>query len=391
MVTHAAVVVVWLANCILASASSGGSLLRKLQGRSIRRTINASELEYRPWKAGDMRSGNVLPPVESGRRFVAVDPKAEKGHVRLIRKASSGDCFPEVPSLSFQEVLGVVESELGDPNRPGLLEDGTLIRIPFVRVHSRFQNRGIASKMLPKALEDVWPNVVAAYLEVEPTNQVAMKLYTKAGFTLVPRKSVVACRFIVELIIDGGGQILYKHHLDRLSIKYAAEKAAAALLADVDLCFMPVDPGDGLMREELGKIGGELPLDDDVWNCMATPPPIDSWAKFTIPVRIVETLEGAVSSANAVADQKIGAGKQLLIKSKLADGASDGTSAQGETVDPRVVHLDVPQVEQDDEDDRYRELKEREAKQKAADEEVPSDVMKTGEGTAVQGHAMESR
>ncbi|KAF4683596.1 hypothetical protein FOZ60_008863 [Perkinsus olseni] len=178
MVTHAAVVVVCLANCILASASSGGSLLRKLQGRSIRRTINASELEYRPWKAGDMRSGNVLPPVESGRRFVAVDPKAEKGH----------------------EVLGVVESELGDPNRsirkgiesilPGLLEDGTLIRIPFVRVHSRFQNRGIASKMLPEALEDirqVWPNVVAAYLEVEPTNQVAMKLYTKAGFTLVPR------------------------------------------------------------------------------------------------------------------------------------------------------------------------------------------------------------
>ncbi|KAF4683595.1 snoRNA-binding rRNA-processing protein [Perkinsus olseni] len=195
---------------------------------------------------------------------------------------------------------------------------------------------------------------------------------------------------IVELIIDGGGQILYKHHLDRLSIKYAAEKAAAALLADVDLCFMPVDPGDELMREELGKIGGDLPLDDDVWNCMATPPPIDSWAKFAIPVRMVETLEGAVSSANASADQKIGAGKQLLVKSKLADGASDGTSAYGETVDPRVVHLDVPQVEQDDEEDRYRELKEKEAKQKAADEEVPSDVMKTEEGKTVQGHAMES-
>ncbi|KAF4691970.1 snoRNA-binding rRNA-processing protein, partial [Perkinsus olseni] len=156
---------------------------------------------------------------------------------------------------------------------------------------------------------------------------------------------------IVELIIDGGGQILYKHHLDRLSIKYAAEKAAAALLADVDLCFMPVDPGDELMREELGKIGGDLPLDDDVWNCMATPLPIDSWAKFAIPVRMVETLEGAVSSTNAVADHKIGSAKQLFVKSKLADGASDGerglpdvywpscalgTSAHGETVDPRV-------------------------------------------------------
>ncbi|EER04122.1 hypothetical protein Pmar_PMAR008836 [Perkinsus marinus ATCC 50983] len=139
-------------------------------------------------------------------------------------------------------------------------------------------------------------------MTTDPTAQIELTEEEKEAAALKAQQAEEAAAEIVELIIEAGGHILYRHHRDRLAVKYAAKRVAEALLADVDLTFMPVDPGDGMMRKELGS--DTLPDDGDTWSCMPVPPPIDSWAKFAVPVRMVNSLENATITQE-VADQKV--------------------------------------------------------------------------------------
>ncbi|KAF4727979.1 hypothetical protein FOZ62_031849 [Perkinsus olseni] len=129
------------------------------------------ELEYRPWRPGDLFAGEPL-PITYGRRFVAVLPNSET-------------------------VAGYVESEEDKPppayledELPEMTERDTVVYISFVIVHSYVQNKRVASTMLPKALDDIrvrWPTAIAAHLVADRTQTAATKLYNRLNFTVVHR------------------------------------------------------------------------------------------------------------------------------------------------------------------------------------------------------------
>ncbi|KAF4668424.1 snoRNA-binding rRNA-processing protein [Perkinsus chesapeaki] len=192
------------------------------------------------------------------------------------------------------------------------------------------------------------------------------------------RQAEEAASEVIEVILDAGGRMLYKHRLEEFSIKYAAKETIAALQSHIDVTFVPLDPGDDILRQELRKIGGDLPEDEDMWACPARPPPIDSWAKFAVPVRVVESIEETASTAS-VAESASGMrtmdfGKQLTAMSKGEDDRSDGASTLAGGSDPRVIHLEVHEEDgSDEEEETLRENKQVEAKEKIAKEKAIED------------------
>ncbi|KAF4668425.1 hypothetical protein FOL47_003047 [Perkinsus chesapeaki] len=143
---------------------------------------NASELEYRAWNIEDVLSGQGLKCVKNGRRFVAVDPKARPytnnvvGYVEYTRE----DVLP----MCIKDQL------------PSMCRGDDVAEIKHVFVHSQWRKKGVASMMVPKALDNIpikWPRVIAVQLIVlkdepgeEPSEEYLKRLYTNAGFTTVP-------------------------------------------------------------------------------------------------------------------------------------------------------------------------------------------------------------
>ncbi|KAF4697125.1 hypothetical protein FOZ60_011797 [Perkinsus olseni] len=149
------------------AAASGSALEEKLNDGI------ASKLEYRHWKPGDMMFEEEMQELPDVRTFVAVDPSADHGVavVAYVESRAKRIC----PSYIRAQI-------------PGMTANDTVVYISSVFVDPDLHNRRIGSTMLPKALKDIrvnWPTVIAAYLDVDPRNAVAARLYYRHNFTYV--------------------------------------------------------------------------------------------------------------------------------------------------------------------------------------------------------------
>ncbi|KAF4652067.1 hypothetical protein FOL46_009929 [Perkinsus olseni] len=103
------------------------------------------DLQYRPWKPGDMMLRSEMQEVMGGRRFVAFKPEAD--HVKA----------------SLLSIVGYVESQevshfLAHMLKLPAKERDTVVYISIVYVVSNERRKGIGEMMLRKALEDVTVN-----------------------------------------------------------------------------------------------------------------------------------------------------------------------------------------------------------------------------------------
>ncbi|KAF4711202.1 hypothetical protein FOZ62_018902 [Perkinsus olseni] len=143
------------------------------------RSYNASELEYRPGRSGDVMFGKPIRRIWKYQRFVAVDPKAPHGR----------DVVGYVESTADYPLPLCVKSALSDKEMRSIL-----VYLLRVKVREDWQNKKVGSTMLPGALEDVsmghgnvirrtWPSAVGVHLLVVDDNHFAIKLYEKLNFT----------------------------------------------------------------------------------------------------------------------------------------------------------------------------------------------------------------
>ncbi|KAF4736507.1 hypothetical protein FOZ63_032695, partial [Perkinsus olseni] len=133
----------------------------------------ALKLEYRHWRPGDMMFEEEMQELPDVRTFVAVDPSADHG-VAVVAY---------VESRAKRICPSYIRSQL-----PGMTANDTVVYISSVFLDPDLHNRWIGSTMLPKALQDIrvkWPTVIAAYLNVDPSNAVAARLYYRHNFTYV--------------------------------------------------------------------------------------------------------------------------------------------------------------------------------------------------------------
>ncbi|KAF4736461.1 hypothetical protein FOZ62_020398 [Perkinsus olseni] len=158
-----------LSSVALCRTARRGATMEQERPNEAEEGLTAADLEYRPWQRGDARYGRPFEPPDPDRLFVAADPKAASGY----------------------NVVGRVESELEftDENNPkfaAAFPHAAIVHISYVWVHAAWRSKGVASTMLPKALEDIrssLPDVVAVYLEVDPTDEAALRLYLRCNFT----------------------------------------------------------------------------------------------------------------------------------------------------------------------------------------------------------------
>ncbi|KAF4750154.1 hypothetical protein FOZ63_027808 [Perkinsus olseni] len=138
----------------------------------------SSQLQYRPWKPGDMMLRSEMREVMGGRRFVAFKPEADHAQASLLSI---------VGYVESQEVNHFLAHMLKLPAK----ERDTVVYISIVYVVSNERRKGIGKMMLRKALEDIrikWPRVTEAYLRVNPYNEDALRLYKRLNFTFVTEK-----------------------------------------------------------------------------------------------------------------------------------------------------------------------------------------------------------
>ncbi|KAF4739957.1 hypothetical protein FOZ63_027335 [Perkinsus olseni] len=105
------------------------------------RSYNASELEYRPGRSGDVMFGKPIRRIWKYQRFVAVDPKAPHGR----------DVVGYVESTADYPLPLCIKSALSDEEMRSIL-----IYILRVKVREDWQNKKVGSTMLPGALEDTF-------------------------------------------------------------------------------------------------------------------------------------------------------------------------------------------------------------------------------------------
>ncbi|KAF4667889.1 hypothetical protein FOL46_002303 [Perkinsus olseni] len=103
------------------------------------RSYNASELEYRPGRSGDVMFGKPIRRIWKYQRFVAVDPKAPHGR----------DVVGYVESTADYPLPLCVKSALSDEEMRSIL-----VYLLRVKVREDWQNKKVGSTMLPGALED---------------------------------------------------------------------------------------------------------------------------------------------------------------------------------------------------------------------------------------------
>ncbi|KAF4664900.1 hypothetical protein FOZ61_000361, partial [Perkinsus olseni] len=146
--------VVWVYLIHIGSAATGAGLRSPPEGSLLKGEAHADtliNLEYRPWKPSDMMFGRKMTEIKKGRRFVAVDPYAEYGRVRLIR--NDRERHPRShrlqPLFTFQSVVGYVESKKDSlPSVLAALPDKTghdsIVYISNVFVDPDLRNKRIA-------------------------------------------------------------------------------------------------------------------------------------------------------------------------------------------------------------------------------------------------------
>ncbi|KAF4732713.1 hypothetical protein FOZ63_006989, partial [Perkinsus olseni] len=134
-----------------------------------------AEAKYRPARSGDYWQGEPIPSNMTA--FVAVDTteKSEKAVIGIIKHRKTD--MPTFTNFKFP------------PNSP---EDGDYINIYWVKVDEKWRGKGVATEMLKRFLAYVRikatsTHPVAAWLEVESTNEPAVRLYKSAHFELVAR------------------------------------------------------------------------------------------------------------------------------------------------------------------------------------------------------------
>ncbi|KAF4680124.1 hypothetical protein FOZ60_014035 [Perkinsus olseni] len=166
-----------LASIGLLPAVSPAATSGPQQALDRQRNFNASELVYRPWRAGDMIDHQLLKIYGHDHVFVAIDPKAE------YDTAVAG----YVVWRTTEAVPACVLSKINK-----LREDPVVAFIASVKVVPSWQNKRVGSAMLPRALANIReesPDAVAVFLTVGTSNEPAIKLYEKSNFTSVFRKS----------------------------------------------------------------------------------------------------------------------------------------------------------------------------------------------------------
>ncbi|KAF4736365.1 hypothetical protein FOZ62_028748 [Perkinsus olseni] len=146
----------------------------------------SSQLQYRPWKPGDMMLRSEMREVMGGRRFVAFKPEADHAQASLLSI---------VGYVESQEVNHFLAHMLKLPAK----ERDTVVYISIVYVVSNERRKGIGKMMLRKALEDVTLNhnpsstdiSTTCHLHarlVNPYNEDALRLYKRLNFTFVTEK-----------------------------------------------------------------------------------------------------------------------------------------------------------------------------------------------------------
>ncbi|KAF4671570.1 hypothetical protein FOL47_001442 [Perkinsus chesapeaki] len=144
--------------------------------------LTAADLEYRPLRDDELprKRHRREMPLHDERYFAARirGPGSKNGKGIVISRLSEDD----LP----QPVLD---------NLAEKTKDDAVVLVSLVKVDEALWNKGIASRMFPKALEDKWPKVMAVYLSVKDMNKYAIRLYEKNGFKCVGKDPTSAKGF----------------------------------------------------------------------------------------------------------------------------------------------------------------------------------------------------
>mmetsp|Transcript_67552 Transcript_67552/g.162178 ORF Transcript_67552/g.162178 Transcript_67552/m.162178 type:complete len:596 (+) Transcript_67552:133-1920(+) len=161
---------------------------------------------------------------------------------------------------------------------------------------------------------------------------------------------------VVDVILTGGGHILFQKYLERKAFIFAADTACQAVSSSMQMCFVAHDQG-------------EDDLDED-WRLDEEPEPssIDCWARMHLQVRKPRTKEELMREGKQKAEQQ--KEKEQRKTQSIATGPKAGrfdSPGKKKNAKERMEARSAAIVEEaavDEEEERYREQKVLEAQQK---------------------------
>lgn len=155
---------------------------------------------------------------------------------------------------------------------------------------------------------------------------------------------------IIDVILVGGGHILFQKYLERKAFKFAADSITEAVLSNMKMCYVAHDDGEN---------------DDDPqgWDMEDEPIPcsIDNWARMHLQQRRQKSKD----DASAARKQAEAARKMRENRTRISDAQRRQNKAREKDKqdNPRTTAI-LEEVSLDEEEERLREAKAREEAKK---------------------------